>query len=124
MSGWSAAATCRRNRSLSSSPDQPSTHPQRSRKRCQSSKRPEQPTSSPTITTPRRYTNSWDLTLSRYVYPRASTLYSTRIRPQVLANIDVPGARQRKPAVEVALRVKQLAPSVVPFHEHDRVLLL
>src|SRR5215218_5575246 len=62
MNGWSAAATSRPSRSLSSSPDRTITQTRRSPRRCPSSKRPEPPTSSPTNEAPPSYTTSWDLT--------------------------------------------------------------
>src|SRR3954451_10671711 len=62
MSGWSGAAISRRSRSLCASQNRRNQISGRSKRRCQSSKRPEQPTSSPTITAQRSYTTSWDLT--------------------------------------------------------------
>src|SRR5918994_7804921 len=61
-SGWSVAAICRPNRSLSCSQDETITQTTRSRGRCLSSKRPEPPTRSPTIRKPSSYTTSRDLT--------------------------------------------------------------
>ena len=46
---WSGGAICRPSRSLSLSLDRPSTHPQRSTRRCQSSKRRELPRSLPAL---------------------------------------------------------------------------